>query len=127
MRQSDHCNKFFHNLVKLNNKRNTLVIITKASGEQPTNLREVANEFVSHFDKLLSTKADYRKLYSTFTTGSVLTELQQQKLTTSVAPEAIRTTLFDICSDRAPGLDGYISNFFKAIWMMMHADIYEAI
>lgn len=49
LRQSDRCNKFFHDLVKRNNKRNTLVTITRASGEQTTSLREIADEFCIAF------------------------------------------------------------------------------
>lgn len=55
IKQSDPCNKFFHDLVKWNNKWNSLVAITKALGEKTTSIHEVAEEFVSHFERLLCT------------------------------------------------------------------------
>lgn len=47
--------KFFHDLVKRNNKPNAIVVITKASGEQTTSVQEVAAEFISYFQNLMWT------------------------------------------------------------------------
>lgn len=47
-------------MVKWNNKHNTFMAITKASGKQTTSLQEFADEFVSKFERLLGTKVDFR-------------------------------------------------------------------
>lgn len=49
LKNSDRCTRFFHDLVKRNNKRNVIVTITKQFGEQTISLGKVAAEFVGTF------------------------------------------------------------------------------
>lgn len=79
LKNSDRCMKFFHELVKQNNKHNTIVAITKTFGEHTTNIADVATEFVAYFQNLLGTAMycndhdlDANKLRS----GLVITEAQ---------------------------------------------------
>ncbi|XP_074560786.1 uncharacterized protein LOC141816966 [Curcuma longa] len=46
LRSSDKCTKFFHDVVKRNNKRNAIIMLKKRDGEQTTSIFEVAEEFV---------------------------------------------------------------------------------
>lgn len=48
LKSSDRFMKFFHDLVKRNNKRNSIADIMKANGESTTSLSEVAGEFVAY-------------------------------------------------------------------------------
>lgn len=102
LKQSDRCKKFFHDLVKRNNKRNTLIAITKSSGEHTTSLQEVAAEFAGHFEHLLGTAVPCTALDSGYATdGPVLTESQQQQLIAPITEEEIRKALFSIGNNRA--------------------------
>lgn len=56
--QSDRCSKFFHNLIKRNNKRNTIVAIPKGTGENTTSVQKVTAEFVFHFCNLMGAAAE---------------------------------------------------------------------
>lgn len=59
---SDRCTKFFHDMIKRNNKRNTIVAIVKRPGEHTTSLSEVATEFEEYLQELLGTTMLCREL-----------------------------------------------------------------
>lgn len=111
---SDRCTRFFHDLVKRNNKRNSIVAITKRSGEHTTSLSEA--EFVDYFQSLLGQPVQCSPLDSTLLMGQQLTDGQRQELINVVTAEEIRAALFDIGSDKAPGPDGYGAKFFTSAW-----------
>lgn len=114
LKQSDRCNKFFHDLVKRNNKRNSVMAITKAFGEQTTSTREVEEEFVSHFEKLMGKAKTCPPVNATAPiAGPMLTAIQQQLLVAPITNEKIWTALFDIGNDQAPCPGDYDSRFFK--------------
>ncbi|XP_042437084.1 uncharacterized protein LOC122023053 [Zingiber officinale] len=56
LRNSDKCTKFFHDVVKRNNKRNAIIMLKKRDEEQTTSLGEVAEEFIDYFHGLLGQK-----------------------------------------------------------------------
>lgn len=55
LRNVDRNTKFFHDLVKRNNRQNTIVALQCESGESTTSLQEVASDFVAQFRQLLGT------------------------------------------------------------------------
>lgn len=48
----DRCSKFFHDLIKRNNKRNLILAITKRDGVVTSCKDEIAAEFVGYFKRL---------------------------------------------------------------------------
>lgn len=45
LKQSDRYNKFFHDMVKRNNKRNSIVALVKESGEHMTSSRKSGQQY----------------------------------------------------------------------------------
>lgn len=45
----DRCSKFFHDLIKRNNKKNSIIALTKADGLVITREEEIAAEFVKYY------------------------------------------------------------------------------
>lgn len=81
LKNSGRCMKFFHDLIKWNNKRNTIVAIMKTSSEHAISISDVAAEFVAYYRNLLETKVhcddlDISKLRSCL----VLSDVQQFNL-----------------------------------------------
>lgn len=56
-----------------------------------------------------------------------LTVFQQQDLTRSVSEKQVKHTIFSFNGSKAPGVDGYITDFFKHSWKMVGKDVTDAI
>lgn len=59
--------------------------------------------------------------------GPVLDHAMRDKLTLQFSPEEIRAAVQSIPDNKASGLDGYNSGFFKATWHIVGADVVKAI
>ena len=59
--------------------------------------------------------------------GQCITPEANADLIRSVTSEEIRSTMFGIDGDKAPGPDGFTSQFFKAFWLIVGCDVIEAI
>lgn len=51
--------------------------------------------------------------------GHVLNHAQRESLNLSFTAQEIKDTLWNILDDKAPGLDGYNSKFYKAAWSIV--------
>lgn len=127
LKNSNRSTKFFHDLVKRNNKRGAIITLTKQSGEQTSSLEEVANEFVVYYQGLLGASEPCIPLDSSNMGGRRLSEGQMKELIMPVADEEIRLALFDIRKDKAPGPDGFKAKFFTSAWDMVGAYFFAAI
>lgn len=64
---------------------------------------------------------------STAQHGPVLTHQQGLMLDLSFTPEEIKAALWSIPDEKAPGLDGFNSHFYKAAWDIVGSDVVQAI
>ena len=60
-------------------------------------------------------------------TGPTLSAPMRERLTLSFIVEVIRKAMWSIADDKAPGLDGYNSRFYKAMWSVVGPDVVIAI
>ncbi|GFZ21585.1 hypothetical protein Acr_29g0007470 [Actinidia rufa] len=108
--------KFFHNLIKSNRAKNFIASITLEDGSRSTSNNQVSNAFVQYYMGLLGTKEDCIKLDSDIVLkGNILEAEQVSNLIKAVSEEEIKSALFSIGEDKAPGPDGYTSCFYKKI------------
>lgn len=59
--------------------------------------------------------------------GHILNDSQQQMLELKFTENEIKSAIFSIPDDKAPGLDGYSSAFYKATWNVIGPEITRAV
>lgn len=100
LKNSNKCTEFFHDLVKRNNKHNTIVVIVKRLGEHTTSLNEVVVKFEDHFQELMGIAVQCKGLTGReFQFGQILNAKQQLDLARDITPEEIRKALLDVGND----------------------------
>ncbi|XP_073289439.1 uncharacterized protein [Primulina huaijiensis] len=128
LKQGDRCTKFFHDLIKRNNKRNDIVAIKKSDGGVTINQEDIVNEFIIFYRNLLGSKEDRIPLdRSLITEGHCFFTLETRDLTAMVTLDEVKDALFDIDNDKALGSDGYGSFFFKSSWNIISNDVFAAV
>ena len=124
----DENTKFFHQSIKhkvRSNSINVLHIGDKVTCDQ-SRIREI---FQKYYMDLLCTDMEYRRLIniSIIQQGPVLTVAQQKLLTLSFTEDEIKKTMWSIPEDKALGLDGFNSGFYKAVWPVVGTNVVSAI
>lgn len=128
LKQGDRCTKFFHDLIKRNKRRNSILAIQDELGNNISDGKLIVDKFVEHYKKLLGTSVTRSPLnLDTLNDGAKITHEQWPKLIEEVDMNEVRDALFDIENEKAPGPDGYGSYFFKSSWSIIAKDVFDAV
>ncbi|XP_073049656.1 uncharacterized protein [Primulina eburnea] len=100
LKQGDRCTKFFHDLIKRNNKRSALLAIKNT--EVPSDQELVKS-------------------------GNCVQMSDWPALIWMVSVEEIERALHYIDNDKAPGSDGFGALFFKHMWSIIKKDVCEGV
>ncbi|KAK4382606.1 hypothetical protein Sango_2855300 [Sesamum angolense] len=126
LKQGDRNTKFFHDMVKRNAARNSILAITKTDVSIITSAPEIAREFVDFYTSLLGTEDQTIPVDDgVFHWGPLLTSELASNLCRAVTPAEVKTAVFQINDNKAPGPDGYTSCFFKKhgiLWVTLFAE-----
>ena len=112
-------------------KRNTIRVLTDANGVQLTTFSQIFGEAMAFFRSLIGT----RDTVVLGCSSNILEEILQYSISEDIAielckpitPVEIKILMFSIGSDKAPGLDGFLSHFFKVAWSIVGHDVIAAI
>nr|XP_016468328.1 PREDICTED: uncharacterized protein LOC107790873 [Nicotiana tabacum] len=121
--------KYFSTVMKERSQRKQILEIYTDDGMKlatPTNIKE---EIVKFYKSLIGTDvASFPSINKeTMKNGPKLTHEQQLSLCVEVTEEEIYAALCAIHEDKAPGVDGYNSCFFKRAWPIIQSDVVRAI
>lgn len=115
LKQGDRCTKFFHALIKRNNKKRAILAVQKTDGTTTMNPNEITHQFVNYYHDLLGRNVDRNHIdRAVIREGPCVENSQWQCLLDLVSKDEVRGALFDIDNDKAPGSDGFGSFFFKS-------------
>lgn len=131
LRVGDQNNKYFHQMLQAQNSKNAIRTIQLTNGQRVSDPKEIKSEAERYFrDFLQQNPSSY--------TGATSEDIQllvgyscnpetQRLLAREVSAEEIRSVLFNMPANKAPGLDGYTTEFFKAAWSIIGPDFIVAV
>lgn len=93
LREGDRCSKFFHDLIKRNNKKNSTLAIQKSDGTTCTNPTEISSTFVDHFRNILGIKVDRLSVSTDILSGPLISLSEYSNLSAPVELDEIKDFL----------------------------------
>ncbi|XP_022040602.1 uncharacterized protein LOC110943154 [Helianthus annuus] len=122
----DSNTKFFHNCVKMRNACNKIHTIQDVHGNW-SHGNDVFSVLVAHYSNFLGTQDHVSKLVNDDLFSTVLDSNGASNMVRQVTREEIKSAMFSIGENKAPGPDGYTSAFFKNSWEIVGEEITKAI
>ncbi|XP_073138164.1 uncharacterized protein [Henckelia pumila] len=117
IRQGDRCTKFFYDIIRRNQARNSITCIRNCDGVVVEDPNLIANVFVQHFSNLLEIPGHrMNNDMVALECGQKVAIDSHSDLVAPVTMEEVKEAFFDIDIEKAPGPDGFGSLFFKKCW-----------
>ncbi|XP_020260823.1 uncharacterized protein LOC109837129 [Asparagus officinalis] len=126
--QGDRGTSFFHAITKSNKHNNRVMVLHNANGDRITDGEGIVNEFVSFYRKLMgSAVVTIPPDMDIINFGPILNAAQARELSRPVTRDEIKSAIFSMAENKAPGPDGYNVAFFKSAWAIIGEEITVAI
>ncbi|XP_021854438.2 uncharacterized protein [Spinacia oleracea] len=129
LKTGDSNTKFFFTAVKERYARNSIDVLYDANGRKLTTAAEIKDEMKAFYHGLIGSAADTLEGIDVTVVrqGKQLSAASAQSLVLPVSTAEIDMALKGIGDNKAPGLDGFNSFFFKEAWSIIKDDIYVAV
>ncbi len=126
--EADKCTKFFHSVVTKNRAMRAITSLLRSDGSRTSSIPEVADEFVGFYSELFGSSSSVDPLdLDVLQSGPLVSHESASALIAEISDDEIRSALFDIGNEKAPGPDGYSSAFFKSQWSLIGGDLIAAV
>ncbi|XP_074283670.1 uncharacterized protein LOC141608207 [Silene latifolia] len=128
LKLGDENSQYFHSTIRQRRAHNKVFQIHDSDGKLCVDNSAIQDAFISYYKGLLGTSKKVDKIsVAVIQNGRVLTEAHHNLLMADVTGEEVRKAMFDICGTKAPGPDGYNSQFFKDTWEVTGPGIIAAV
>ncbi|KAL2933146.1 hypothetical protein RDABS01_016265 [Bienertia sinuspersici] len=124
----DSNSKIFYNSLKARSSRNTINRLMDNRGNWIEDMNDITKAFTKFYKTLLS-GGEHRTQVNpeVVQLGVILTDQHKKLLSCKFTDKEIKQAMFSIPSNKAPGLDGYNSQFFKTAWPIVGKDVIQAV
>ncbi|XP_011100858.1 uncharacterized protein LOC105178970 [Sesamum indicum] len=126
MKRGDQCSRVLFRKIAQRRSGRRILQINDDHGVTHSEPEEVINEFVTYYQNLLGGERRQTVIDPQFLqpwARHVLTVEEASSLLLPVTPADVKQAVFDIAEDKAPGLDGDSSGFFKAAWPIVGQEV----
>lgn len=127
----DGNNRFFHQVAKAREVRNSIRAIKRDDGTVVETQAEIKAEAENYFNSFLAhSVVDYNGISEGELNELLNFQCAEEDgllLTSTVTDDEIKRVLFAMPGNKAPGPDGYTSEFFKSAWGIVGTDFTSAI
>ena len=110
----DSNTNFFHESVMVRQNRNTISVMIESEGNRLSTFSQMAEEAIRYFQNLLGTEDDEIIGCPSIVLAELVNTIPATTQVKPVTQEEIKSTIFAIGREKAPGPDGYTALFFKA-------------
>lgn len=122
----DKNTKFFYSSLKNRYNKNSISHLFDGEGRAATDIIKLRNEAVDFYDKLYN-QDSYWNYFPELTVKRKLTPEAAAWLIRDVTDNEIKSTMFQINPDKAPGPDGFNARFFQLHWDSIGLDMCKAV
>lgn len=124
LNQFDRNSKYFHAIVKSTSARNAISFIRRSDGAITGDINTIISDFSAFYRDLFGRVVPReRTVAPIFDEGPSLTNEEQNSLVLGVTKEEIKSAIFGIGNETAPGPDGFPAGFFKKNWVLVGDDV----
>ncbi|KAL2922219.1 LINE-1 retrotransposable element ORF2 protein [Bienertia sinuspersici] len=127
IREGDENTKIFHQSIKKRRLQNTIHSIQDVRGDTREGLKEIAGAFIDYYKQLLGGYMPRFPIQDQFMGGVRLSADQINVLSLPFTRREVKSAMFSIHGDKAPGPDGFGSFFFRDHWDIVGESIEEAV
>ncbi|KAL2934412.1 hypothetical protein RDABS01_017531, partial [Bienertia sinuspersici] len=129
LQEGDSNTKVFFNSLKTRTCKDNINRVKSEQGVWLEDMGSITQAFVQFYSNLLRANDGSRVNVSPeiVSQGPILTEHHRQLLRCDFTEKEIKQAMFAIPSNKAPGLDGYNSHFFKSSWSIVGEDVVHAV
>ncbi|GJY03648.1 hypothetical protein Tco_0369588 [Tanacetum coccineum] len=113
------------NEAKLDEESRIEVILNAANTEVSGS--QVPEVFVAHYEQFLGTSTACNALDMEDLFFNKVSELTASNMVRNITNEEVKSAMFDIGDDKAPGPDGFTSTLFKKGWEVVGNDVCNAV
>ncbi|XP_027088449.1 uncharacterized protein [Coffea arabica] len=127
LQEGDKNTQFFHAQVNSRRKMNRMQQLQKEDGTWTENEAELGAEIGNYYRQLFtkSTESSNHEILAGIPKS--ISETMNQDLTKDVTEEEIKSAIFSMDSNKAPGIDGMSPLFFQKFWDIIKGDLVNAI
>ncbi|KAM6587586.1 hypothetical protein CsatA_010191 [Cannabis sativa] len=126
--QGDKNTKFFHRFASHRKKINSIHKLHLPNGGVLSNEEDITREIESHFAQLFSSSQPVEEDMQKALEGisCFLSDTEKSLLNEEFSMDEIEKAFSQLPLDKAPGPDGFNSNFYKANWSTVKIDVLKA-
>ncbi|XP_023641338.1 uncharacterized protein LOC111831447 [Capsella rubella] len=122
---------YFHKSVKANLSRNVIHFLHNGSNQRISDPSQIRSMVINFYTNLLGTSDSYVLPYSISQLQSIqpyrCSDSSSDKLSACPSNEEIRSIVFSLPKNKAPGPDGFTTKFFTSSWDLVKEDFLKAI
>jgi hypothetical protein len=130
LKEGERNTKFFHRIVIQRRRTNKITNLVSNDGDVVHSHEDMENTLINHFQNILiAPREDRQEAISKITrhVPSLFTPEQNVGLLRPITIEEVDQALQETPKDKAPGPDGFTSDFFHHYWPLIRTEVWEII
>eukprot|EP00253_Pinus_taeda_P031207 PITA_31207 len=130
LKEGENNTKFFHRTAIQRRMHNNIAFINNQQGERLEAHEDMEKEFKDYFQEILREppgNRDHAIRMITQHIPKIITEDHNNKLLQSISLQEVEEAMAQLKDGKAPGPDGFTTNFFHEFWELIKTEVWELV